>query len=330
MEEFVDQDLVSIVIPMFNASEFIEECIRSALWQTHRNVEIVVIDDCSTDGSAVIVHRYIEGDSRVRFHKLAHNMGVATARDIGIEKARGKFVAFLDADDIWHPEKVRLQLLHLKQHPGSARAVYCGLVKMSQSGKTLMRLPKAYPTGAILDRLAYSNLTGNGSTVMVERDLAIELGPFLKNVSCEDWDYALRIANRTEFACAPSILVGARVVDDSRSANKRKMVESIISTIDLNSILLGNHSLPKVKALWCASYGLQIHTTIRDRITFLAKSIKYHPLAVFTVLRGHMSRVIVFGKYFFQRKTPVDRSSENLSLFCEWKQSTPADSVSRT
>lgn len=321
MKGIDDEDLVSIVIPTYNAAEHFAECIASALWQSHRKIEVIVINDCSTDNSLAIAETYGRKDSRVIIHTFSRNMGVAAARDYGIEIAKGKFIAFLDSDDVWHPDKICAQLKAIEAHGSAARAVYCELIKMDEIGMPLLKLPRDYPAGFVLDRLVYSNLTGNGSTVMLERSLAKELAPFVQNISCEDWDYALRIAKSTEFAVCSSVLVGARVLSGSRSANRRIMLQSILKTIDANRDIFEIYRPAKVKALWCASFSLQGATMFRDRCSFLVMALKFYPMAVLIVITKRAERLPVHVKYYIESFRNTERINTN--LFQTWKSYVP-------
>ncbi|WP_244943914.1 glycosyltransferase family 2 protein [Siminovitchia fortis] len=109
-------DLVSIIMPAYNSGEFIGLAIESVIGQTYPNWELLVIDDCSTDNTEEIVRRYISQDSRVRYHKLDENSGAAVARNKAIDLAKGKYIAFLDSDDIWFPEKLFKQINFMEKN----------------------------------------------------------------------------------------------------------------------------------------------------------------------------------------------------------------------
>jgi glycosyltransferase involved in cell wall biosynthesis len=112
--------LVSVVVPIFNAERFLEEAIRSVLAQTYSKWELLLVDDGASDSSPSIARRYQEADpSRVRslHHPERKNFGVCTTRNLGIAQSRGEFVAFLDADDLWLPEKLEQQVALLRSQP---------------------------------------------------------------------------------------------------------------------------------------------------------------------------------------------------------------------
>lgn len=102
--------LVSVITPLYNAESYIEKTILSILNQKYINWELLIIDDCSKDQSVTVVKKFVELDSRVKLIQLENNSGAAVARNKGIEYATGRFIAFLDSDDTWHPEKLNHQI----------------------------------------------------------------------------------------------------------------------------------------------------------------------------------------------------------------------------
>jgi teichuronic acid biosynthesis glycosyltransferase TuaG len=107
---------VSVVMPAYNAAGYIEAAIASVMKQTFTDWELLVINDCSTDDTPAIVERHHRADSRIRLITLPRNMGApAGPRNIGIQTAQGRWIAFLDSDDLWHPDKLRIQLLALER-----------------------------------------------------------------------------------------------------------------------------------------------------------------------------------------------------------------------
>ena len=113
--------LVSVLVPAYNAASTIAETLASALAQTHESLEIIVVDDGSSDNTAAVVEDFSARDSRVIFVRQT-NGGVASARNAALSMARGSFVAPLDADDLWHPEKISRQMRRLAE-AGSATGV---------------------------------------------------------------------------------------------------------------------------------------------------------------------------------------------------------------
>jgi teichuronic acid biosynthesis glycosyltransferase TuaG len=104
------ENLVSIITPMYNSSRFIEETILSVLSQTYQNWELLITDDASKDNSIQVVEKYVAQDKRIRLFVSKENIGAAAARNISLSNAKGKFIAFLDSDDLWTPYKLEKQL----------------------------------------------------------------------------------------------------------------------------------------------------------------------------------------------------------------------------
>ena len=98
-------DMVSIVIPAFNAEDCVAFAVNSVLCQTYENIELIIIDDCSTDNTLGVLAPFINADDRINLITLQENCGVVRARNAGIRQASGRYIAFLDADDVWFPDK---------------------------------------------------------------------------------------------------------------------------------------------------------------------------------------------------------------------------------
>lgn len=107
-------ELVSIIMPSFNCKDYITASIKSVLAQTYGNWELIIVDDCSTDGTVDIIRGF--EDYRIRVFVKKTNSGAALSRNMALRKAKGRWIAFLDSDDIWHPEKLEKQLAFMKEH----------------------------------------------------------------------------------------------------------------------------------------------------------------------------------------------------------------------
>ena len=117
MERTRSVGLISVVIPAYNAEKTIEKAIQSAIGQTYPDIEVIIIDDCSQDGSVKIAVDYAKKDDRIRVLQNRTNMGVAFSRNRGVEAARGDWIAFLDSDDRWDMSKLEKQAVLLEQNP---------------------------------------------------------------------------------------------------------------------------------------------------------------------------------------------------------------------
>lgn len=106
--------LVSIVMPAYNCADFLGIALDSVIKQTYQNWELIIVDDCSTDNTQDIVREYQSKDSRIKYHRLEENSGAAVARNTAVELTKGKYLAFLDSDDVWFPEKLTKQITFME------------------------------------------------------------------------------------------------------------------------------------------------------------------------------------------------------------------------
>ena len=110
------EDLVSIIVPVYNSEKFIEDTINTVKQQTYKKWELILVNDCSTDNSKKIIKKYVEEDERIKLINLEKNSGAAIARNTGIDNAKGRYIAFLDADDLWNKEKLEKQIKFMKDN----------------------------------------------------------------------------------------------------------------------------------------------------------------------------------------------------------------------
>lgn len=139
----MDNKLVSIVMPMHNCERFVGESIESVLAQTYPDWELLIVDDCSKDASVSIVREYMEKDPRVRLFENETNKGAAESRNYALREAKGKWIAFLDSDDLWYPEKLEKQIRFMEEK--GVHFSYTQYVEMDEEGNplpTLMTGPK--------------------------------------------------------------------------------------------------------------------------------------------------------------------------------------------
>jgi glycosyltransferase involved in cell wall biosynthesis len=232
---------VSVVIPAFNAARYLPAALESVLTQNVRDIEILVVDDGSTDDTEALLRRY---DAPVRYLRQ-ENQGVSVARNLGIQKSRGRFVGFLDADDTWLPGKLERQLEALRATPG-VRACY-GAFLMVDDALVVLAESQSPRHGTLLeDLLLHGNVVGSICTVLAERTLFDEVGGFDPTFSqCADWDMWIRLATRTDFAYVSEPLVTYRqhATNMSRNAalfesDSRSVLEKAFAQPELPPTLL--------------------------------------------------------------------------------------------
>ncbi|WP_008317316.1 glycosyltransferase family 2 protein [Leptolyngbya sp. PCC 6406] len=219
---------ISVIIPTFNAEKTIVETVHSVLSQTFSDFEILVINDGSTDGTLEVL-------SHIQDPRLAvftfPNGGVAVSRNRGIQKSSGRFLTFLDSDDLWTPEKLTEQWATLNNHPEAAVA-YSWNDYIDETGKFLHHGWHPNFTGDVYEALFQRCFIENGSNIMVRRDAVEIVGEFDPTVvPAEDWDFYLRLAEKYPFVCVPKVHVLYRMVANSLSNRVLRMERSGVSVL---------------------------------------------------------------------------------------------------
>jgi len=214
--------LVTVIIPTYNRAHLLNRAIRSVLSQTFQDWELIVVDDGSTDNTEEIVKGF--SDSRLHYIRHKVNCGAPAARNTGIKMAQGDYIAFLDSDDEWLPEKLEKQLKIFENSEDEVGVVYTGAVFIDEeTGK--VRIKKPWAKGKIfLEELAF-NPVGSTSRVMVKRECFDKCGGFDEEMeSNEDWEIWIRLAEHYNFNYVEEPLVRYFEHKDSLSAQPDRLV----------------------------------------------------------------------------------------------------------
>lgn len=221
--------LVSVVIPSYNVEPYIAEAVNSAANQSYRNIEVIVVNDGSTDATGSVVRDLIRRrqDERIRVVDQA-NAGLSAARNTGIEHASGELIAFLDGDDAWSPRKVERHVAVL-QSDQSIGLTGSFSSYMTESGTRTGRVLRGSKLAPTLHDMLRRNHFGNGSTIVVRRQCFERAGTFntlLK--SCEDYEMWCRILWATSYraVCIPDALTFYRMRGTSLSFNPERFTEN--------------------------------------------------------------------------------------------------------
>ncbi|SEN68517.1 Glycosyltransferase involved in cell wall bisynthesis [Flavobacterium sp. CF108] len=214
-------DLVSILTPTYNTEKFIRATIESVQNQTYQNWEMILVDDASTDETVKIISDFVEKDNRIKLFKLTKNSGNGFARNVALEKASGKYIAFLDADDLWFPNKLEKQLQFLKANnlPFTFSFYDC----IDEEGNNLNRRVEA-PLNLTYNQLFFCNYVGN-LTAIYDADFfgKIVIEATQKR---QDWRLWLTILKQIkETKPVPESLAFYRIRKDSISSSKFKLIK---------------------------------------------------------------------------------------------------------
>jgi glycosyltransferase involved in cell wall biosynthesis len=238
-----EDDLVSVIVPAFNAERTINETLLSVRNQTHRNMEIIVVDDGSTDRTYQCSSDHSRVDSRIRVIRQL-NAGVAATRNRGIEEARADLIAPIDADDLWRPTKIARQLRALRAAGSEVKLVYTWSALIDEDSKVIDWGKDPLFAGDVLFALSYGNFVGNGSTALMQKSVLKELGGYDTSLrtrqaqGCEDWSLFLQIAEGSHFAIVPDYLTGYR---QARRAMSRDIEQMLRSDALVRSEMLARH-----------------------------------------------------------------------------------------
>ena len=228
--------LVSVVVPLFNGAATIRRTLDSVLAQTWRELEVLVIDDGSTDIGPQIVVQVATADNRVRLFSQP-NAGVAAARNLGAVQARGEFLAFIDADDLWAPEKLELQVAAAQAGGPNVGLVYTWAALIDEDDRVYSLEHRPTAEGHVLRDLCRGNVVGNGSSPLIRREAFERVGGFDPTLrargaqGCEDLMIYLRIAEHYEFRVIRRHLTGYRVTRDNMSSHALRMLRSCELTL---------------------------------------------------------------------------------------------------
>lgn len=214
-KEHIKEQLCSVIMPLYNSEKYIKEAVLSVLEQTYKNLELIIIDDCSTDDSKKIVNKLSLVDKRIKTVFLTENKGCADARNIGLTMSQGQYVAFIDSDDIWEKEKLEKQINVLENNNVD---ISFTAYKIINENKVLIK------NRAIKKEIKYTDLLKENSvafsTVICKKNKLSKI-QFKKEWFHEDYVFLLDLLkNKCRAQGANTILVSYRLHSQGRSFNK--------------------------------------------------------------------------------------------------------------
>lgn len=217
---------ISVIIPTYNREKTILRSVESVLNQTYQNLEVLIVDDGSTDGTVELVAGI--QDDRVQCIVLEENGGAANARNVGAEYATGEWIAFQDSDDCWRPEKLAKQLGYAERRP-KYDLIYCGCKVYEKDGSWLMAPMQPWPPimeGEMLKTLLQRNVISM-PTVLVKREQFLQSGGFdVSYKALEDWEYMIRFSKEHKIGFVPETLVDVYMQEGGISSNVGNYYES--------------------------------------------------------------------------------------------------------
>ena len=213
------RSLVSIIIPVYNAEKFINDTINTVLNQTYENWELILVDDCSADKSVEVINKYL--NHKIHVYKLEKNSGAAIARNTGIKAAKGKYICFLDADDLWEKDKIEKQVKFMKEN--NCAFSFTGYEFTDSNGNPNGK--KVYVPDKINYKQAIKNTIICTITVMFDMDKLNKDDIYMPNVKSEDSATWWKVLKKVDYAYGmKEILSYYRRGIQTKSSNKFKVI----------------------------------------------------------------------------------------------------------
>ncbi len=240
--------LVSIIMPTYNSEKYISETVESVLKQTYTNWEILIVDDGSTDNTNLLIQSYISKEPRIKHISLGYNSGKpARGRNVGISNSSGKYIAFLDSDDIWHPDKLEMQVKQMESQKdiGLSYVLYSCLCDDGNIKGIFPRAKRRF-RGHIFKPLYRSSFIYN-SSIMVRADVFNEIGLLDEDprlIAGEDYDMLLRISlvRKVDYINSSPLLIYRKRLDS--------VSKGLLKPLYLNILLANRYIHYSGKALY--------------------------------------------------------------------------------
>jgi glycosyltransferase involved in cell wall biosynthesis len=209
-----EKSLISVIIPTYNRECVIKNSIQSVLNQTYHNLEVIVVDDCSSDNTELLIKEI--RDPRLKYYKLEKNKGACFARNFGFEKSRGNIIGLHDSDDVWHKDKIEKQMYLLEK--GGFDFVFCGMNRILESGEKFY-----YPDSKNINEANFylQELCENimSTQTMLMKRIVFESVKFDESFKrYQDWDFAIRVSRVFKIGYLKEALVDSFVQKNSISA----------------------------------------------------------------------------------------------------------------
>ncbi len=281
MPKTVPLTKISVITPAYNAAEFLPQTIEGVLGQTYKNLEMIIVDDGSTDATEDIIKKY-----PVKYIRIERSGGPATPRNVGIQHAKGKLIAFCDADDVWLPEKLKKQVWFMQKE--NLDLVGCDAKIIDESGNLIRpsylggwRLA----SGSVFGEL-YRNNFIIASSVLVKKKCLDAVGNMDRSLEgAEDYDLWLRIASRFRLGSLPEQLLLYRERAGSHSDMRiERSYQVVLNTLRKNMPAARKFGAPIRHRLFDLNYGIAIHFLKHDNLVmffqYIGLAAWYSPIGV--------------------------------------------------
>ncbi|MCK6626364.1 MAG: glycosyltransferase [Anaerolineae bacterium] len=285
------EELISIIVPVYNGQAFIGETIQSVQSQTYQHWEMLIVDDGSTDDTRQVIETYL-GDRRIRY-LYQTNRERAAARNYGLKVAQGKYIAFLDADDLWLPDKLKTQVAYLEAHPEIGLCfTRCWLID-NQTNCHGMPTINFIPGPDQFERLLFGNFITNSSVVMPQCvfDRVGFFDETLPVFGCEDWDMWLRIARFYPIHLIDHPLALYRLHESNTSLERMRLSAEAVLQKVFTGPTLPSYIVKNKKMVYTSLYLNFCETSLRlnqrqRAFEYWQRAWQVYPQGLFSLKRG--------------------------------------------
>ena len=234
-------DLVSVIIPVFNRPVLVQQALNSVLKQTYSNFEIIAADDGSTDDTVEVLSQYAQIEN-IQILQMEHSGFAGKVRNKAVEKANGRWIAFLDSDDLWLPHKLMEQIQYLDDNE-KYRFIHT-LEKWDRNGKEISQAHRKHKKEGDLFKTSLGKCEIGPSTVMIDRELFLKSGGFREDLEiCEDYELWLRLTSQHSIAYIDKPLVIKKAGHRDQLSEKYSYIE--IFKIDALKALVEKNYFPR-------------------------------------------------------------------------------------
>lgn len=274
---------VSAILPTYNRADSFTRAVNSILAQTFTDFELILIDDASTDNTQEMASQL--DDSRIKYIRHDINKGGSAARNSGLKMASGKYIAFLDDDDLWIEKKLEIQVKKFEEVKDNVGLIYSGAEVFEPDGKTVYRTHIPYIKGDVKNLLLLGSLLCGIHTVLIKKECFEKVGFFDESLkSCQDWDMWKRIADYYEFDYVPDVLAKTFLHNKQISSNfaclipgRTRMIEKHLNEFKKHPKILITH-YKKLGKLNC------LNGTWSKGFHWFKEAIKINFIEVFKIL----------------------------------------------
>ena len=316
---------VSVIIPAYNAMSYLPQTLESVLNQTYQDFEVIIVDDGSTDNVEDWIKKVT--DSKVKYISQ-QNQGPAVARNTGITNSKGTYIAFLDADDLWHPQKLEKQVDILDKSP-KVGLVYSWVGSVDEQGTVNSKIRKNYAEGNVWQKIIEHNIIECGSNPMIRRACFEQVGKFDPQIAyAQDWQMWLKIASFYDFKVVKESLVYYRAHSGNRSKkwylmeqNYQALIEKVFASMPSNLQVYKNrcYSFAYLRIAWKTLQSL--NGECQKSIEFSRKAIDYYPQIIYSRKFIRLSLALTIVRLLGLQKYNYFRNSiYNFKKFFKVKQ----------